>query len=67
MSELYEAWEDCKKDSKSIEVLYKNDENKKVLAKVHFRTYDTVKWQLRSKYLIGYIITYCYRINCQKH
>ena len=38
-----EAWEHCKKSSKSIEVLYKNeDEDKKVLAKVHFRSYSSV-------------------------
>ena len=40
--DLWEAWKHYKDNSKSIEVLYKNDENQKVLAKVHFRTCDTV-------------------------
>ena len=37
------AWKHCKDSSKSIEVLYKNEgEDKKVLAKVHFRLDDQV-------------------------
>ena len=40
---IKEAWDHCEKSSKSIEVLYKNeDEDKKVLAKVHFRSYPAV-------------------------
>ena len=40
---INKAWEHCKKSSKSIEVLYKNeDEDKKVLAKVHFRLHPSV-------------------------
>ena len=38
-----DAWDYCSKSSKSIEVLYKNeDEDKKVLAKVHFRSCPSV-------------------------
>jgi len=37
------AWKHYEKQSKSVEVFYKNDdEGKKVLAKVHFRCYQTV-------------------------
>ena len=39
---LCDAWEHCRKETRSIEVLYKNDQDQKVLAKVHFRVYDTV-------------------------
>ena len=39
---LCDAWEHCRKQTRSIEVLYKNDQDQKVLAKVHFRVYDTV-------------------------
>ena len=40
---INKAWEHCKKSSKSIEVLYKSeDEDKYVLAKVHFRSYPSV-------------------------
>lgn len=42
-SDLKDAWNHCKKWSKSIEVLYKSeDKDEKVLAKVHFRTYPSV-------------------------
>lgn len=34
---LKKAWKCCKSQSKSIEVIY-NDDDQKVLAKVHFRT-----------------------------
>lgn len=41
--DLEEAWDHCKKQSKCIEVLYKNeDEDQKVLATVHFRSYSSV-------------------------
>ena len=37
------AWDFCSKSSKSIEVLYKNEEeDEKVLAKVHFRSSPSV-------------------------
>lgn len=40
---LQKAWEHCKTKSKSIEVFYKNEEeDKKILAKVHFRLYSSV-------------------------
>lgn len=40
--DLKEAWDYCKKSSKSIEVLYRNDDDEKVLAKVHFRSDPSV-------------------------
>ena len=40
--DFYDAWEYCKDQTRSIEVLYKNDQDQNVLAKVHFRVYDTV-------------------------
>ena len=41
--DLEQAWKHCSKWSKSIEVFYKkDDEDKKVLAKVHYRFYPTV-------------------------
>ena len=43
--ELKEAWNHCQKWSKSIEVIYENDEDQKVLAKVHFRSYPAVSGQ----------------------
>ena len=40
-----DAWEFCSKSSKSIEVLYKNEEKgKKILAKVHFRSSPSVSY-----------------------
>ena len=39
---VFDAWEHCRKQTRSIEVLYKNDQDQNVLAKVHFRVYDTV-------------------------
>jgi len=42
-NDLEQAWKHCSKWSKSIEVFYKkDDEDKKVLAKVHYRFYPTV-------------------------
>ena len=35
--DLKEAWEYCKENSKSVEILYENEHNQKTLAKVHFR------------------------------
>ena len=40
--DLTEAWNHCKKWSKSIELFYHNDNDEKVLAKVHFRSYPAV-------------------------
>ena len=36
-ADLKEAWEHCSRNSKSVEVLYENEDNQKTLAKVHFR------------------------------
>jgi len=41
-SDLAEAWSHCKKWSKSIELFYHNEQDQKVLAKVHFRSYPAV-------------------------
>ena len=45
---LTEAWNYCKKWSKGIEVLYHNEEDQKVLAKVHFRYYPAVSITLHN-------------------
>ena len=36
-ADLKEAWEYCKRNSKSVEILYENNDNQKSLARVHFR------------------------------
>ena len=36
-ADLEDAWDYCRKYTKSIELLYENDDNQKTLAKVHFR------------------------------
>lgn len=36
-ADLKEAWEHCCKNSKSVELLYENEDSQKTLAKVHFR------------------------------
>ena len=37
------GWTFCEKESKSIEVSYKNDNGEMTLAKVHFRAQKTVR------------------------
>jgi len=41
-AEIKEAWNHCQKWSKSVEVIYENEDDQKVLAKVHFRSYPSV-------------------------
>ena len=41
-TEIKEAWNYCHKWSKSVEVVYENEDDQKVLAKVHFRSYPSV-------------------------
>ena len=41
--EFDKAWEYCKTNSKSVEILYENEDNQKILAKVHFRFYPEVR------------------------
>lgn len=36
-ADLREAWEHCYRNSKSVEILYENEDDQKTLAKVHFR------------------------------
>lgn len=36
-ADLKEAWKDCERNSRSVEILYENEQNQKVLANVHFR------------------------------
>lgn len=36
-ADLTDAWNHCQKYTKSIEILYENDNNQRTLAKVHFR------------------------------
>jgi len=62
-SDLTEAWNHCKKWSKSIELFYHNDDDEKVLAKVHFRSYPAVSVHSIVKMLLMMIIV---RMNCQK-
>ena len=38
--EIDNGWKFCEKQSKSIEVSYKNDHGEQTLAKVHFRDHD---------------------------
>ena len=36
-TESYMVWEECKKTSKSVEVVYKNDVGEEILTKVNFK------------------------------
>jgi len=36
-ADFKEAWDYCHRNSKSVELLYKNEDNQTTLAKVHFR------------------------------
>ena len=52
-ADLREAWEHCNKNSKSVEILYENEDSQKTLAKVHFR-FDP---KVASHKLLNYPIT----------
>jgi len=60
--DLTEAWNHCKKWSKSIELFYHNDNDEKVLAKVHFRSYPAVSVHINVMMVLMMTI----RMNCQK-
>ncbi|XP_065910466.1 inositol 1,4,5-trisphosphate-gated calcium channel ITPR1-like [Dysidea avara] len=48
-SEITEAWSFCEKQSKCIEVLYKDNEGQTTLAKVHFRVQDKLSGEIKEK------------------
>ena len=50
-TDFKEAWEYCEKNIKSVEIFYVNENNQKVLAKVHFRFNSKV-----THNLVDYII-----------
>ena len=42
-TDLIEAWNYCTKWSKSVELLYQNENGQKILTKIYFRTYSAVR------------------------
>lgn len=54
-SEINRGWTFCKKQSKSIEVSYKNDDGEVTLAKVHFRAPESVKQNLLESISLVFI------------
>jgi len=62
-ADLGDAWDHCQKYTKSIEILYENNDNQKTLAKVHFRFNPKVSYTtfLKFQWLVN-----LYRMNCQR-
>ena len=61
-TEIIKIWTICEKQSKSIEVSYKNDDGETTLAKVHFRVPKTVIQDLLKSLSLLFILT---RMSCQ--
>ena len=51
-ADLIEAWDYCKKWSKSVELFYYNENKEKILTKIHFKTYPAVSNTLLCVYYV---------------
>ena len=49
--ESRKIWEECKKSSKSVEVVYKNTDGEEILTKVNFKFDPRVSLYIRHAYV----------------